>query len=254
VERRLTVPGVPLGGVLLVSTDRPGMPQGPYDTGAHALDLYTTSADASTAVAQEQGLDVTGDATIALGPLVMRQVAVAAPDHTLLVCIEANRRRPTSLDHVPEAETGSRTHSELHSMLWSVDSIDAALPFWRDEAGLALGLDVPIRGPEVAALMHLPDADAAIRMAMLSDEGVRPSRLELLEHTGRSGNAVPAWPLHGGLHAPLFVVPDVESAAAALPSARCGDVAEADGGSEVWSRALHGRAPGDVHFLLVERA
>jgi hypothetical protein len=232
-----------------VTTPEPGPARGPYDTGAQAVDLYTASADQSVEAAASAGLEVTGDATIALGPLVMRQVAVAAPDTTMLVCIEANRRRPSLLDEQP-----SHTHSEVHSVLWAVDSIDEALPFWRDEAGLVLGLDVPMRGPEVAALLGLPDEDASIRMAMLSDQAVAPSRFELLEHVGRTGAQGSGRTLRGGLHGPLFVVDDVEQALSAMPSADFEEVVEAGSDPGLWRRAVHGTAPGDVQFVLGERS
>jgi hypothetical protein len=246
VERELGVPGAGSGRLLLARCQARGVEQGPYDVGPHAVDLYTRSADATLEAAAAAGLRVAADATVTLGPLVMRQVALAAPDATLLVAIEANRRRPSVLDTDP-----ARVHSEVHSMLWAVDSIDVALPFWRDEAGLELGLDVPLAGPDVAALMGLPDDDAKLRMVLLSDQALTPSRFELLEHVGRSGAPVPSWPLRGGLHAPQFAVDDVEAAAAAMPSARFGTLAET-GTPGGWQRALHGEAPGGVHFVLVE--
>jgi hypothetical protein len=137
------------------------------------------------------------------------------------VLIDANHRRPSLLDVEPDA-----LHSEAHSMVWVVPSIDEALPFWRD-AGLAVAFDLPLASPAVADLLDLPGRDTRVRMAMLTDEAVRPMRFELFELPDDPISASDPAP-RAGTAWPVFEVSDLD-AALALPWQTVGPVVDVAG-------------------------
>jgi hypothetical protein len=218
------------GRVRVVETAAAPALRGAFDSGLAALDFYSRNL--------EQSLELVGPPAappvrIELGPLVMHQVRIDGPDATPVVLIDASSRRPSLLDHDPRA-----LHSEAHSMVWVVPSIDEALPFWRD-AGLSVAFDLPIASPAVAELLALPRSDVPVRMAMLTDEAVRPMRLELFEFPEDRGAAADATP-RAGTAWPVFEVDDLD-AALGLPWASTGPVVSVGG-----RRAARCVAPGGV--------
>jgi hypothetical protein len=231
------------GAIRLVATTHPAPSRAPFDRGPLVLDLYTTAIEASRDVAAGAGADIGHLGTIELGPLVMRQVMVTGPDDLRVVLVEANHRRPSLLDDHPE-----RPHSELHSVLWAVDTIDEAAPFWTDEGGLIQAHVFPVGLPVVSRIMGLPREDHELRMNLLVDDDQRAARVELFEFSSDPGGHRPTWPLRGGLHALGFDVDDLDAAMRALPSAAFGAVTTTGVG-----RAVTAVAPAGVRFELWER-
>ena len=206
------------GRVRVVEVEAGPAPRSAFDAGPAALDFY--SRDLTRSLAE---LEVPSGprVQIDLGPLVMHQVRLVGPDTTPVVLIDANHRRPSRLD-----TDESVLHSEAHSLVWVVPSIDEALSFWTG-AGLPVAFDVPIASPAVAELMDLPRPDVPVRMAMLSDVDLRPMRLELFEFPADEGAAFDPAPRAGTVW-PVFEVDDLD-AALALPWAATGPVVEVAG-------------------------
>lgn len=236
----LTMSGSDRGTVRIVGPVKGAPAAGEYDTGAYALDLYTRDVDASLGLVRAAGYDHGPVGHVELGPMVMEQVTVHGPDGLRLVLIETERRRPSLLD-----TESSALHSEGHSLIWAVDSIDAAIGFWRSLPGLTAPFDIPVVHPEVNRFMELSDSDVALRMAMVCDEDVSPMRMELLEFVGKPGRPREAWPLFAGLHGPTFQVEDLDAARAVLASAGAsvGDVVSTGG-----RRGCSALAPGGIRF------
>ena len=218
------------GRVRLVEVAGEPAPRQPLDAGLAALDFY--SRDLARSLAQ---LDAAHDAPVRidLGPLVMHQVRLTGPDTLPVVLIDASSRRPSLLDTDDEA-----LHSEAHSMVWVVPDIAEAAGFWTS-AGLALAFDIPVSSPAVAEVMRLPRPDVPVRMAMLSDDAVRPMRLELFAFPDDGG--APADPaLRPGTAWPAFEVTSLEDALA-LPWVDRGPVVDVAG-----RRTARCVAPGGV--------
>jgi len=218
------------GRVRLVEVAEGPAPRGPFDAGPAALDFYSRDlAGSLSTVDVPAGPQVRID----LGPLVMHQVRLLGPDTTPVVLIDANHRRASLLDTNETAQ-----HSEVHSLVWVVPSIDEALPFWT-KAGLTVAFDVPIASPAVAELMDLPRADVPVRMAMLTDVDVRPMRLELFEFPADVGAPFDPTPRAGTVW-PAFEVADLD-AAVGLPWLSIDRVVEVAG-----HRTVRCVAPGGV--------
>lgn len=196
--------GRSVGAIRVVSTRRPAPVRTPFDRGPLALDVYARDVDEAAAIADASGWDRGPVGTIELGPLVMRQVEVTAPDGWRFVLVESDRRRPCLLDNDPDAP-----FSEVHSLLWSVDQIEAEnCPLIK--AGLIEQHLFPVGLPSVAAIMRLPRVQHDLRMNLLTDASQRPIRLELFEFSGDPGPDRPTWPLAGGLGWPVFEVEDMD--------------------------------------------
>jgi hypothetical protein len=170
----------------------------------------------------------------------MEQTWVDGPDDLGVVLIESERRRTSLLD------TTDAQHSEVHSVVWSVDDIRAVGTWWREATGLGLPLVFGFADAQVGLFMGLPRADTAISMGMLSDADNHPVRLELLEFTDEPGPQRPDLPLRAGLHALRFTVSDVPGSAARLASAGA-VVGEVVAGSCTFT------SPGGVRGQLVGR-
>jgi len=237
-------PGAPKGRLQVTATPHAGHRHGPTDQGAHAIDLYTRDIDESLRIAEAAGGQVSPISSYKVGPLTLREAKAEGPDHLELVFLQVDRRRSSRLDRMESA-----VHSEVHSFVSIVRSIDECLPFWRDEAGLLSFLDVTMREPSIAQFMGLPRPDSPLRLAMMADATGQPARFELIEFPEDPGEVAPSWPLLGGLFAPVFRVESLEAATALLPSARIGEAVEiVEGGTRM--RAASGLAPGGVRFEL----
>ncbi len=204
--RLLGQPGARAGFVSLVETPHEGPVRGVFDHGPLAMDLYTLDLDADVAELEVAGVATGEVGRLEIGPLVMRQCQVTAPDGWRLVLVEANHRRPTRLDKVLSKDR----HSEVHSQLWTVPDLDAAATPWI-QSGLAQTHVFPIAHPELARILELPSPDTGLRMNLLVDEHQDPIRIELVEFPGQEGRVDdPAddLPLRAGVHALWFQVPD----------------------------------------------
>ena len=228
------------GRILLVETSHPPPQRGPFDTGCHALDLYTTDVERSVALARDAGAQVGPVGSYAAGELPIREAKALGPDGLPIVFIETPRRRPSLLDDEPE-----RLHSEVHSIVWAVSEVEAAEPFWTGPAGLHRLVDFTLADPAIASFMGLPRPDAAVRLALLCDAEATPSRLELLAFPDDEGATVPALPLAAGCFLPGFTVDDVDAATFGLDNVSFGSPFELDG-----TRCIVGQAPAGVGLLL----
>jgi catechol 2,3-dioxygenase-like lactoylglutathione lyase family enzyme len=243
-EVELTAGGSLRGAICIVGTPRRATPCGPFDVGGYDLSLYTTDLDRSAEVAARAGAHVGPVAVLKLGPVVMRQQQAIGPEGIRIVFIQSSHRRPSILDDDPK-----RVHSEVHSIVWCVESIERAAPFWR-RAGLAQAFDAPIADPAVSTLLELSRPLVPIRMSLFSDDSLSPSRFELLEFPedglSRPREGVPP----PGIWALGFGVPDVASAISALQGGSFGEAVFL----EPARRAATGEAPGGVRFELREAA
>jgi len=85
------------GSVRVIGPVPAGGPAGPYDTGAHAFDVYTRDIQATLAEAAAAGWATGSVGNVELGPLKMRQAMITGPDGAVVVLIESDRRRPSLL-------------------------------------------------------------------------------------------------------------------------------------------------------------
>jgi hypothetical protein len=244
-EVRLAVPGAASGWLRVVETPHPAPHAGPFDRGPHAIDLYTRDMARSLELAARGGGKVGEVGRYQVGPIAIAESKVIGPEGLAVVFLEASRRRPSVLDTHPD-----RLHSELHSVVFAVDRVEEALPFFRDEAGLGPYLDATVREPAVARFMNLPRPDTPLRLVMLADARMSPSRLELLEFPEDPGRSHETGVLRAGLHAACFCVPDLDAARAALGGARFGSEASLDTPVHGAARAVAGAAPGGVPLEL----
>ncbi|MFT5223103.1 MAG: hypothetical protein ACI867_001413 [Glaciecola sp.] len=204
--RLMVQPGSRGGHISLVQTPHAGTVRGVFDQGPLALDIYTTDLDADLASLNDAGVAVGTPGRLELGPLVMRQVQITAPDGWRLVLVEANHRRPTVLD----APGHKGRHSEVHSQLWTVPDLDEAAAEWI-KAGFAQTHVFPIAHPELAKILELPSPDTGLRMNLLVGDEQDPVRVELVEFPDNPGAPeVTDSVLRAGVHALWFVVDDLD--------------------------------------------
>ncbi len=236
----LRTPGAAQGWVRLVETPHGERHPGPYDARPIAIDFYTRDIERSIDISRQAGAEIRDLVEYSLGPIELQEVEVIGPDHLVVVFIEVNMLRPSVLDHDPD-----RLHSEVHSIVFSVQDTEAALPFWAETAGLATLIDSKIEGPMISQLMAMPRENVPVRFTLLCDGDSAPARFELLEFYDDPGEELPTWPLAAGLHAPGFTVADLDQAMAGLKGAEFGTVAQVGE-----ARAVSALAPGGVRFEL----
>ena len=209
----LGVPGAATGRLRLVHTPLPLPDRGHFHRGGHALDIYTSDMEASTALARELGVVVGPTADYVFGPVSLQQAQAMAPDEVPFVFVGIDRRLPSILDAQPE-----RAHSELHSVVGCVDGIDAETAFWKDVVGLELRSQFPIDVPAVSEFMMLP-RHVPIRMSVMSGAAANPPRFELLEFSDAEGITVSGRPLLPGCLVVGLRVPHVLAAVEAMAHA-----------------------------------
>ncbi|MCP3956433.1 MAG: hypothetical protein GY719_01130 [bacterium] len=237
-QRVLRTPGADFGWARLVATPHGAREAGPYDARPIAIDFYTRDIHRSIEISRSADAEICQLVEFSLGPLEIQEVEVVGPDHLMVVFIGVNKLRPSVLDRDPD-----RLHSEIHSVVFSVQSAEASLPFWTETAGLQTLIDAPIKGPIISELMGLPRPDVPVRFALMCDDDSNPARFELLEFYEDPGAAQPTWPLAAGLHAPAFDVDDLDAVMAGLTGAELGTVVEVE-----QARAVSAVAPGGVRF------
>jgi catechol 2,3-dioxygenase-like lactoylglutathione lyase family enzyme len=212
----LSVDGATSGHIVLVDTTEEPVSVGPWDRGPHAIDLYTVDMARSLAAAADAGGRVKGHMRYEFGTMALEEGKSIGPDGTVVVFIQNSKRRPSVLDAAPE-----RLHSEVHSVVNIVASVDAARRSWIDGAGLDLLGDAVIDSPGLADLMELPKVVAA-RMGLFCDAEVAPIRFEVLEFVGldaSEGRDLDQWPLKPGLPMVRFTVADLAAEQQALEAA-----------------------------------
>ena len=246
-EAVLGMPGAEQGGIRVVATPHAAAEHHVFARGPHAIDLYTADRARSLALATDAGARCGAAASYKVGPLELVEAKAVGPDGLAVVFLQVARRRPSLLDREP-----GRLHSEVHSLVFTVDSVTKALPFWKERAGLQAFLDATIVEPAVCAFMGLPRSDVPIRLAMLADAESRPARLELLEFPQDPGPPLPTWPLRAGIHAAAFEVASLEEARASLGEAAFGSAVAVDAPLHPRSRAATALGPGGVRFELWE--
>ncbi len=200
----LAVPGASAGGLRIVATAQPEVTMGPWDRGPFAVDLYTRDMDRSLDAAVAAGATHRGRMVYEFGTMRLEEGKTTGPDGVRLVFIANSTRRPSVLDH-----DESRLHSEVHSIVNIVDSVDTFSTAWRDGGGLTVLGDAVISTPGLADLMELPKIVSA-RMGLYCDAAVTPIRYEALEFVGLDAAdtsvLVPQWPLRPGQPIGVFVV------------------------------------------------
>jgi len=247
-DRTLAVPGAEHGWVRLIETSEETPTGGAYDSRPIAIDLYTRDFDRSVAMAQEIGAHLLDPVEYALGDLKIREIESVWADDLTVVFLEVNVRRPSVLDHDPE-----RLHSEIHSIVWTVPSIETEMGLFRDSAGLQVLVDAEIRGPIISQLMGLPRPEVPVRFTLYCDDDVAPARLELIEFLEDEGEPRPTWPLRPGLHAAGFAVDSIESTLDSIrPEAlrSVGPIVEPTGDHSAGSRAVAIETVGGVRLEL----
>jgi catechol 2,3-dioxygenase-like lactoylglutathione lyase family enzyme len=209
----LRAAGRSAGAVRVVASPVPRPAPDPYHRGGHALDLYTTDIVRSGEVSRGAGATVGPLADYEFGPVHLRQSQATGPDGVPVVFVEIAHRLPSLLDSEPD-----RLHSELHSVVWAVDDIDAATAFWTEVVGLELRSRFPITEPAVPAFMGLPRPTPLV-MSVLTGPGAAAPRLELLAYDDEPGPAVPVVPLVPGATIPVLVTADLDATLARLVAA-----------------------------------
>lgn len=245
-EVSMAVPGAARGGIRIVATPHASHAPGHFDRRPFALDLYTRDIAQSVVAARDAGAPCGEVGEYAFGPLNVKEAKSVGPDHVVTVFIEVAKRRPSVFDTDPV-----RLHSEVHALVWLVNRVDEALPFWQDGAAMQVLLDATMRNEAVASLMGLPRPDTPIRLAILTEASAEPIRFELLEFPEDAGPELPTWPLRGGLHALGCEVDDLGAAMSAWPDVTFGTPVTVVRGSRR-GRAVTALAPAGVRFELWE--
>jgi hypothetical protein len=213
-EITLAVPGAKAGRIRIVATDQSEVTVGPWDRGPFAVDLYTRDMDRSLADAVDAGAVHKGRMIYEFGTMRLEEGKTTGPDGVRLVFISNSTRRPSILDDDPD-----RLHSEVHSIVNIVDSVDTFSAAWHGSAGLTVLGDAVIASPGLADLMELPKVVSA-RMGLYCDEAVTPIRYEALEFVGLASDdpseLTPQWPLRPGLPLGVFVVDHFDAVLLAL--------------------------------------
>ena len=238
-QREMAADGVERGRVVLVTTERMADRAGPYARGPLAVDIYTRDIEQSLSLVDGAGHQHGPVGTVELGELVLRQCLVRGPSALNIGLVQASRRRPSLLDADDE-----RLHSEVGSVVWSVDDVAASIAAWRDAGLTALG-PYPVMHPEVSAFMELPRPDVPITMGMLCDASMSAVRIEPLTFTADTGaDPHDGRALRSGVHALRFHVADLDAAMASVAGASYGDVVAAP------VPCVAGRARDGIRFQL----
>jgi hypothetical protein len=249
-EIEVAAPGANVGWLRIVQTPLPAVAPQPFAHGPALIDLYTRDIAASIAEARAGGAvagPTVGYPVEGLGSVY--EARAVGPDQLALGFVMSESRRSSLLDRDARVR-----HSELHAYVWTVGSVDEAVPFWRDEAGMTQLLDSLVDDPGISQFMQLPRPGVPIRITHLTDANVSPVRFELMEFPEDPGGDMPTSPLRPGLYASAFHVPDVLTAQRVLPSATYGPVVRLDTVLHRAAVAVSGTAPGGVRFELWQEA
>jgi hypothetical protein len=261
IEVGLGVSGASTGGLRIVQTPHAPEPMGPWDRGPYAVDLYTRDMDRSIDAAIAAGASHRGRMVYEFGTMRLEEGKTTGPDGVRLVFISNSTPRPSVLDTDP-----ARLHSEVHSIVNVVESVDTFSAAWHGVAGLTVLGDATIASPGLADLMELPKIVSA-RMGLYCDVEVTPIRYEALEFIGLdasdTGVLVPQWPLRAGQPLAVFTI-DAASLDTMCLTLRTGGftlddavsfdaVSFHDGSSGASTRACLGVDPSGIRFELRTR-
>jgi catechol 2,3-dioxygenase-like lactoylglutathione lyase family enzyme len=242
-EVLLGVPGAAGAGVRVVSTPLPKAARDDFFRGGHAIDLYTTDIHRSVAIAKDTGATVGSVADFAFGPVQLTQAMAVGPDGVDVVFVGINHRLPSVLDSAPDL-----LHSEVHSVVASVDDLATETAFWTETVGLDLRSQFPIDVEAVSEFMMLP-RHAPMKMSVMCGPDAAPPRFELLTFDDAPGRLSPSRPLTAGSVIPVFRTADFDATVARLVGggASAGAVV-----GEPGARAVGLTSPGGVDLELRE--
>jgi hypothetical protein len=204
--RELRQPGASRGAVRLVAAAQtPAPPPHPYARGPYAFLVYTRDIERTLEIAAQDGARPSPVAAYRAGAKHMREARAVYPDGLVVVFVDVAERRPSLLDTHPD-----RLHSEVHSVTFVVDDVDAAAAA-AGAAGMATIVDLEIAEPSVTAFLELPRPDTRLRLAMLATPDQSPARIEVMTYPDDAGPAAPAagGPVAIGLRAAMARVADV---------------------------------------------
>ena len=207
-EITLAVPGASAGGIRLVAVEQEQVAMGSWEHGPVAVDLYTRDMDRALALAVSAGATHKGRMVYEFSTMRLEEGKTTGPDGVRLVFISNSTRRPSVLD-----SDAARLHSEVHSIVNIVASVDTFSAGWANGAGLTVLGYAVIASPGLADLMELPKVVSA-RMGLFCDAAITPIRYEALEFVGLDASdpsvLVPQWPLRPGQPLGVFVVEVVD--------------------------------------------
>jgi catechol 2,3-dioxygenase-like lactoylglutathione lyase family enzyme len=246
----LRVDEAPGGAIWLVQTPRRQNSRGPFDSGPHTVELYTTDMEASVALAADLGAIPGGQSEHLVGNVALQRVSVFGPDGLGAMFTAFADRQPSVLDIHPEW-----LHSEIHSIVSTVRNVDTANRFWSEQLGLTIASDSHMDSG-LESLMQLP-RDTSSRMTVLCDEFSNPIRYAFIEFTGLTPDdrpaSLPTWPLPAACSLACFTVADVATSAAQMfrAGATFGDVVDLGEGCAIGgSKAIWGIDPNGTRFIL----
>jgi catechol 2,3-dioxygenase-like lactoylglutathione lyase family enzyme len=246
----LRVDEAPGGAIWLVQTPHLQSTHGPFEAGPYALSLYTTDMDASLALGNDLGAKLGGRLAYSVGNLVLEEGSIFGPDGSLLVFIASSDRDPSVLDIHPEW-----LHSEIHSIVSNVRSVDTTNRFWSDQVGMTILADRNLN----SGLGSLPkfSHEISTRTTSLCDEFINPIRYVFVEFNDdaqypntQNGST---WPLPAACPLGCFSVVDVATSAAQMfrAGATFGEIVELGYGCAIGgSKAIWGLDPNGTRFIL----
>jgi catechol 2,3-dioxygenase-like lactoylglutathione lyase family enzyme len=244
----LGMPGADGAGIRVVATPLAQAARDDFFRGGHAIDLYTTDIHRSVDLAAGTGAKVGSVADFEFGPVRLTQAMAVGPDGVDVVFVGINHRLPSRLDNDPEA-----LHSEVHSVVASIDDLAAETAFWTEVVGLDLKSQFPIDVEAVSEFMMLP-RHAPMKMTVMTGPGAVPPRFELLAFDDAPGALTPSRPLTAGAIIPVLTAADLDATVARLAGggAVAGDVVDAAGPAGRSTRAVGLTSPGGVDVELRE--
>jgi len=188
----VAVPGSTVGWIRLVETDGSPRVWRPYMRARSVLEFFARELDDAESIVRSAGGEVVARTEFARGETRNREVRLFGPDQVEIGLTESTGNRPSLLN-------SGRELSELATMLWFVESVEAAIS---DIPELEVYSDSSIEAwPPACEFLGLPDPAPAIRTAYLGETGAPLERLQLLELTGHRLETDPSWPIRPGIFA-----------------------------------------------------
>lgn len=186
---KVSVPGSAVGWLRLVAAEGSPRAWGPYMKGRSLLELFTRDLDGAESVARSAGGQVVARTEFTRGESRNRELRLIGPDEVEIGLTESNRNRPSAVD-------SGRDLSELTTIVWFVESVEAALAGSSD---LEVHSDSSMEAWTPAHdFLSVPDPAPAVRTAYLGEAGAPLARLQLLELIGHPLESVPSWPIRPG--------------------------------------------------------
>ena len=245
----LRVDEAPGGAIWLIQTPRTHRARLPFERGPLAVGVYTTDMEASLALAADLGALPGGSIEHNFDIHSSEERSVVGPGGSTVVFIAAVDRQPSVLDIHPEW-----LHSEIHSIVSVVPSVDTSNQFWSEQLGLKIASD-----SDLDTMDHVTATHQAVRAhrTSLCDEFINPIRYEFIGYSGTAHDAVgqvSTWPLPSALPLGCFAVTDVAASAAHMfrAGATFGDIVDLGDGCAIGGdRAIWGLDPNGTRFFLV---